>query len=170
MEQYITSTELKQNLKRAKEYARVGIVHILEHGHAGYVLCSTDIYDEALRTVRKRAAWQAEVREACRESLRDTTLSLANILPRECKKSTAKISQTAAHDLVVEYDGRLPSELAYAIERVQADPAFGLAVELDDLPCPVWKVLVPPYDLLYTRDSQTDDILFLGLITTMQLE
>lgn len=167
MERYLTSTELKQNLKRVKEYAQLGVVHILENGHEGYVFCSEEVYEEKLQSVRERAMWQTEVRETCREAICDTTVLISDVVPCENGIEALKITQLAARKIATEYNGGTPAELEYMLKRIQEEPEFGLSIELDGLPCPARKVLVPPHDILYTFDETTGDVIILGLVKSL---
>lgn len=183
MDRYVTTTELKQNLKRVKEYARAGIVHVLENGHEGYVLCSSEIYEEKLRDCRERAVWEAEAKEACREGLFDESQgnvsSLTDMLPwcgRPTKNlkpgegaESLRISHTAARDMTLEYDGTSRSELTAMLLRIAEDPAFGLSVEFNGAPKGVRKVLVPPYDILYRWDVEANTILVIGLVRSLKI-
>ena len=161
MEHYLTSTELKQNLKRAKELARAGIVHVLENGHEGYVLCSAQVYEEAMRAARAEAVWEAEVREVCREGLRDKADGKARL------RQGVHVAQTAERDLTLEYDGRGLSELEHVLTRIGEDPEFGLAIELQGLSLGVRKVLVPPNDLIYCWDKSLEAVIVLGIVHSL---
>ena len=161
MERYLTSTELKQNLKRAKELARAGIVHVLENGHEGYVFCSAQVYEETMRATRENAAWEAEVREVCREGMRDRTDGKVRL------QHGTHVSQTAAQDLMLEYDGRGSSELEHMLTRIGEDPEYGLAIEMQGLPRGVRKVLVPPNDLIYYWGELSGAVIVLGIVPSL---
>ncbi len=161
MERYLTSTELKQNLKRVKELARTGIVHVLENGHEGYVFCSSQVYEEAMQAARAEAAWEAEVREVCREGLRDKTDGKVRL------QRGVHVGQTAERDLALEYDGRGSSELEHVLTRIGEDPEFGLAIELQGLSLGVRKVLVPPNDLIYYWDESLEAVIVLGIVHSL---
>ena len=159
MEHYLTSTELKQNLKRAKELARTGIVHVLENGHAGYVLCSSQVYEDAIRTARAQAAWEAEVREVCRDGLHDKARGNVQTL------FGIGVTQTAMQDIALEYDGRAAMDLRQTITRISEDPGYGLSIELQGLPQGMCKVLAPPHELVYMWDEAAGGVLVLGVVS-----
>lgn len=161
VDRYLTSTELKQNLKRAKEYARCGIVHVLENGREGYVFCSAQVYEDAMKTARTVAAWEAEVREVCYEGFRAETGG--NIQAR----CGLHVAETATRDLTLEYDGRNSHELAHVFSRISEDPEYGMTIELQGLPRHIRKVLVPPHDLIYCWSEKANSVLVLGIVPSL---
>lgn len=170
MERYLSSTELKQNLRRAKEYAKVGVVHVLDNGHSGYVLCSAEVFDRTVEEACGRAAWEAEAREACREGerdrQRDRVVGVDDVLSCEYMGEPwrAVVSRTAADDIAVEYDGEGRGALAHMLDRVCEDPAFGIEVEFQNAAPGVRKVLVPPHDILYRWDDELGTVYVLGIV------
>ena len=171
MERHISTTQLKQGLKEAKRLARYDVLRVTENGRAAYVLCSIEVYERLIEEARARGVWRA--------AMEDVTVS-----------SSCDISEGRVRDLgmVMEYDGRgmRPvrivdsavrdledlrgvldlSLLASQMERVCDDPAFGLAIEYDGGPQPqvMRKVLVPPYNVLYTYDEASDQIVIRGIL------
>jgi hypothetical protein len=171
MERYISTTQLKQGLKEAKRLACDDVLHVTENGRAAYVLCGIEVYERLLEEARARGVWRAGVEDVINTSARD-------------------IAEGRVHDLgaIVEYDGRGArpvrivdsavrdledlrgvldlSLLASQVERVCDDPAFGLAIEYDGGPQSqvMRKVLVPPYNVLYTYNEASDQIVIRGIL------
>ena len=167
MEAYVTSTELKQELRRVKALARKDVVHVLENGHAGYVLCSADVFELKLKYARAKGAWRARATEVLREGRRAQACGQIRTIEYGSQyDSRVFITNDAAHELSVEYDGRA-NPLTEALAAVADDPNYGLSLEYDSFPAGAYKVLVPPNDILYTWDESENTILVCGFVRSL---
>lgn len=171
MDRYVTSTELKQRLKQTKQYARMAPVHVLDHGHEGFVLCSVEIYETLLQQARQSATWEAEAREACREGLCDqsvgNTVNADKVICLEYdgrNNQPIRFASTAAHDTQSALNAMDEAVLAQTLNRIGTDPRYGMSVDLEGMPEGIRKVLVPPYDILYLWEEQRECVCILGLV------
>jgi len=163
LETYVTSTELKQELRRVKLLARKDVVHILENGHAGYVFCAADVFERKLADVRAKATWEARAREIFIEGT--NAQKLGQICQCEYD-ARVFLTNTAANELDVEYDGD-PHAFNEALSAVGNDPDYGLCLEYDSFPAGSYKVLVPPNDILYIWDKELARILVCGFVRSL---
>lgn len=65
---YCTTTEFKAHLRHYKEVAKTCVVHITEHGHAGYVFLSIEVYERLKAARIHEAKWQVWAERACRHA------------------------------------------------------------------------------------------------------
>lgn len=163
METYVTSTELKQELRHVKLLARKDVVHVLENGHAGYVFCAVDVFERKLADERAKAAWEAQAREIFLEGT--NAQKFGHICQCEYD-ARVFLTDTAANELSVEYDGGAHA-FNEALSAVANDPDYGLCLEYDSFPAGSYKVLVPPNDVLYIWDKELDRILVCGFVRSL---
>ncbi len=166
MERYITSTQLKQQLRQAKEYARDDVVHILEHGRAAYVLCSLEVYERCLAEARARAIWTVDVEESAWESEEDVRKNrlhaLAELGIRVHSTRRAYITASAKREMDTCATSDNYHIVAHMIDELVSRPQMGIEVEYG-----LRKVLAPPFDLLYSYDENRDEILVSGIIRSL---
>lgn len=172
---YCSTTEFKANLRQYKVIAQSQVVHILEHGRAGYVLASLEVLDRLRESARRRAVWQVDVEDACWRAA-------------HCGDCSAR----RPYDVVVEYlghEGGWRASIAPSFDddvrrkelsdealglvrqrlRLLADNAHvGLAVELDEparvaRDLTIYRLGAGPYDIIYTVGAD-ESVRVCGLI------
>lgn len=163
MDRYVSSTQLKQELRRVKELARLGIVHVLEDGHAAYVLCSTDVYERHVAEVRAHAVWEVDVQESVRDSERDIASGRYQALDWVAA-SASDSAVRALNACFTEIDRAL---LASMLSEVAKNPDYGLTIEYDGKSTELRKVLVSPYDVLYTCTDDFEGIMVHGAVRSL---
>ena len=171
METYVTSTELKKELRRVKELAREDVVHVLENGHAGYVLCSAEVFERRVTAARAQAAWEAVAHEVLREGAMDA--QKGHVAPWGTD-ARVLMTEYAQEQIDTEYSGE-PALLEDTLARVADEPSFGLCVEYDGEPehanaRRAYKVLVPPNDLLYWWSPEDGSVLVCGLVRALEAQ
>lgn len=171
MDRYITTTQLKQGLREAKEAAQSNVVHVLEHGRAAYVLCSVELYEDLLRDARARASWKVDVEYAAKESERDVaegrTYGLGDVIEYAGGAGRpVRIASSAACELAEHGEG-LCHAVAITLAEVAESPDHGMAIEYDGGPRGLRKVLVPPFDVLYSYDARCDQVMVRGVVRSL---
>lgn len=172
MEQYISTTQLKQELREVKRLARTDVVHVMENGRAAYVLCGRDVYERRLCEAREKAAWQAGVEYIANESIDDITNGrtedLSTVIEYDGTLARPlRVVESAASDVrsyCCEYDA---SMLVGLTEKVSLRPEMGLSIEYDGEPKNMRKLFVPPYDVLYLYDDEHNQIVLLGMVRSL---
>lgn len=178
MEQYVTSTQLKQELRRVKEYASNDVVHVLENGHAAYVLCSFEVFERRKREACERAIWKVRVSESVRSSAEDIDrgrmMGIEGALVGEVPFSNnVRITATAAEQLDLEFDGSVREIASRVMLDVVDQPDLGIAIEYDSVAGEqargqvLRKVTIPPADVVYTVEN--DYVVILAVVPCCDL-
>lgn len=69
---YVSTSEFKAHLRHYKELAKTCVIHVTEHGHAGYVFLSVEVFEQRKAEACHRARWQVQAEASIAEGLRNS--------------------------------------------------------------------------------------------------
>ena len=169
MERYVTSTELKQELRTVKAYARKGVVHITENGRAAFVLCSSKVFEREMRIVRERAVWDVAVQDLMEQSERDVlqgrVLQVGDVVDLGERGADRLMVCLCASREIASHSQAEPELWREQLLALGERPSIGLTLEYDGSNRP-HKIQVPPYDVIYTIEKD-GTVLVRGIVKSV---
>lgn len=78
-----------------------------------------------------------------------------------------RMTASAAHGITTRFDAAARPLLAGMLAQLAERPNMGITVEYDGAPRDVRKMLVPPYDVLYSVDEATGEVLVMGVVESL---
>ena len=180
MERYVTSTQLKQNLREVKRWADEDIVHVTENGKPAFVLVNMEVYERKRKEIRRRAEWQVDVEYEMRDGMRDRSqgrmVDISEVLDLRSRSqgTPVRITETAVRSVERFYDDEGRLLFAQMLDELSRRPDHGITIEYDssiDLSHPrtdsTHKFCIPPCDVLYDYDERTGAMCILGLVQSL---